>query len=271
LADSYISVIDCFGIESPIATELRRLLHGLKRMQEKEDLKAILFTSATGSEGKSTVSCLLGVTAARKGYKTLVVDCDLRRPTVHKLFALERRHGMVEVLSEGLHIKSAIKKTSLDNLDIITAGKAAPQPTELFDPRAIGKLIHDLKFYYDYVFVDAPPVIPVSDPMLLAQELDAAILVVKAGGTPREVVKRATEILTTNNSNLLGIVLNNVKGSLPYYYDYSHYNYNYEQSPEDRRSVRKGPKSGPDSGPGKETRSDRADKSDPRSKKQTSR
>jgi protein-tyrosine kinase len=224
-----LPLIDYYSLESPVATEFRRLLHSFQKKARETELKSILFTSAITSEGKSTVASLMSITAAYKGHKTLLIDCDLRRPSLHRLFALERNRGMSEVLYSGDEIKSVIKKTSLDNLDIITAGKAVAHPTELFDSRVIGGLVHELKFYYDFVFVDTPPVIPVSDPMLLAQEMDGAVLIVKAGSTAREVTKRAADILTSSQINLLGVVLNNVKGSLPYYYDYSHYNYDYSQ------------------------------------------
>ena len=227
MAREYLPIIDYYSLESPIATELRRLLHNLRSIQRERELKSILLTSATTGEGKSTVSSLLAITAAKKGMKTLLIDCDLRRPTVHKLFAVDRRHGMVEILSEGVPPKGVIKRTALENLDLITAGQAVPHPTELFDSKAIGSFTNELKFYYDLIIVDTPPVIPVSDPMMLAQELDGALLVVKAGATAREVVARAVDIMSANSANLLGVVLNNVKGSLPYYYDYSHYHYDY--------------------------------------------
>ncbi len=256
----YVPIIDHYSMESPVATELRRLLHNLEKCQGKPELKSILFTSATTAEGKSTVCSLLGITAAVKGHKTLVMDCDMRRPTLHRLFGMEREHGMVEVLSGEVEMKGVIKKTALENLDVVTAGKATPQPTELFDARTIGGLVNELKFYYDYIFIDTPPVIPVSDPMLLAQETDGAILVIKVGATAREVVRRASEIMGNSQTNLLGVVLNNVKGSLPYYYDHSHYHYEYSQSiggrktsgkkQGSRKSSRNGTESGANRKPG---------------------
>jgi len=225
------SIDQDFARESPLATEFRRLFHSIQRSQQKSDLKSILVTSAVTSEGKSTICSCLSITAARKGHKTLLIDCDLRRPSLHRLFGLERDRGLVEVLAEGLPVKSAIRKSSVENLDIITAGRVAPSPSELFDSRQIGAIVGELKFYYDYAFVDAPPVIPVSDPMLLAQELDGVILVVKAGSTPREVVQRAVEIMKNNSARVLGVVLNNARGTMPYYYNYSHYNYQYSPLP----------------------------------------
>jgi len=234
MARNDISIIDQYSLESPIATEVRRLLHNVYARRSEPELKSLMITSATTGEGKSTTCALIAITAAKKNIKTLLIDCDLRRPSLHRLFGFDRADGLVEVLADGLAIRKLIKRTSLDHLDIITAGKAWPHPTELFDARVIGSLVKDLKFYYDLIIIDTPPVIPVSDPMLLAQELDGALLVVKAGETPREVARRATEIMTANNTNLLGVVLNNARGSLPYYYDYTRYNYDYQESPSRR-------------------------------------
>lgn len=129
--------------------------------------------------------------------------------------------------------KSVIRKTSLDKFDVISAGRAVSNPSELFDSRAIGNIITEMKFYYDLIVVDSPPVIPVSDPMMLAQEVDGVILVVKAGETQREVVTRATDILRTQSRKLLGVVMNNMNGQLPFYYDYSRYGYDYAPRPQD--------------------------------------
>jgi capsular exopolysaccharide synthesis family protein len=235
MAREYVPIIDYYSTESPVATELRRLLNNLRKRNAQPELKSILLTSATTGEGKSTVTALLAITAARKGCRVLLMDCDLRRPTLHKLFATDRRSGLAEALSENIPLKSVVKKTALDNLDLVTAGAVTPHPTELFDSKAIGAMVNEQKFYYDYIFIDSPPIIPVSDPMLLAQEVDGALLVVKAGATPREVLIRASNIMTSNQNNLLGVVMNNVKGSLPYYYDYSHYHYDYSIKPADKR------------------------------------
>lgn len=227
MARSKIAITECFGNESPIATEYRRLFQNLRQTENQAELKSILITSAVTGEGKSTVSSLLSITAARKGHRTLLIDCDIRRPSIHALFQLNRRDGLAEIILDGASSKNAIKKTSLSELDVITAGKATPHPSELFDTQAIGDLIGELKFYYDYLILDTPPVIPVSDPMLLAQLVDGVLLVVKAGSTARQVASRAVSIMTTNRAKVLGVVLNNASNSLPYYYDHTHYNYDY--------------------------------------------
>jgi capsular exopolysaccharide synthesis family protein len=228
-----VSVIDYFNMETDFATEFRRLLHNIKTAKADQEIKAIMLTSAMLSEGKSTVAVFLALTAARKGTKTLLLDADLRRPTVHRYFGQNRENGLAEILAGDAISKNMIRKTSLDKLDIIAAGRAVSNPSELFDSRAIGNLITEMKFYYDLIVVDSPPVIPVSDPMLLAQEVDGVLMVVKAGETQREVVRRATEILRSQSRKLLGVVMNNMDGHLPYYYDYSSYGYDYAPRPQD--------------------------------------
>ncbi len=231
-----LSIIDSFDHEAPFATEFRRLLHKVVNAQSESELKSLLISSALLSEGKSTVCSLLGITAAlHKGLRTLVMDCDIRRPCIHKLFRLERGHGMAEILAEGFSPRDAIRKTGVDKLDVITCGSDYTSPTELFDAEAIGTLIEEMKFHYDLVLVDAAPALPVSDPMLLAPKVDGILLVVKAGATQREIVQRAVEILDGGRKTIVGVVLNNMNHILPYHYDYRYYGYQY-----DRKSSRPG-------------------------------
>jgi capsular exopolysaccharide synthesis family protein len=224
-----VPITEHFNLESPLATEYRRLLQNIKRTESKGEMKAILVTSSVTGEGKSTISSLLAITAARKGHRTILIDCDIRRPAIHRLFQMERFNGLVDIIGDGVSYKDVIRKTSIELLDVITAGKATPHPSEMFNTGVLDTLFRELKFYYDYVIVDSPPVIPVSDPMLLAHFVDGVILVIKAGETAREVALRAVDIMTTNRANVLGVVLNNSRNSLPYYYDYSHYHYDYSQ------------------------------------------
>jgi capsular exopolysaccharide synthesis family protein len=230
MARPSVPIIECFNLESPLATEYRRLLQNLRKIDTPVELKSIMLTSSIVGEGKSTISSLLAITAAHKGQKTILVDCDVRRPAIHRLFQLERTRGLVEIISEGVSYKDVVRKTSLDNLDIITSGKVTAHPSELFNTALIDALFGELKFYYDLLIIDSPPVLPVSDPMLLSQSVDGVILVIKAGDTAREVAVRAVEIMRSNRANILGVVLNNARNRLPYYYDYSHYHYDYSQS-----------------------------------------
>ncbi len=224
------SIIDAFALESPFATEFRRLLQKVEQAGYGTELKSLMVTSAMLSEGKSTVCAFLGITAAmHKGIKTLIVDCDLRRPSIHRLFVMDRRPGMGEILSEGYAPADAIRKTSIDKLDLLLAGSQHDEPTRLFDAESISVLIEDLKAAYDLIIIDTAPVLPVSDPMLLAPKLDAALMVVKAGSTQQDVVVRALDILGPSRNRLLGVVMNNMNAALPYQYDYRYYGYEYKQ------------------------------------------
>lgn len=229
MARPQVSVIDFFNLESGVATEFRRLLHNLQGLARDREIKSILVTSSMLSEGKSTVCAFLALTAAKKGLKTLLIDSDLRRPTLHKLFVLNREPGLSEVLSDGLLARNVVRKTSLSSLDIITAGKPHPVPAELFDAAAIGRVISEMKFYYDLIITDCAPVIPVSDPMLLSHEVDGVLFVVKAGSTQKDIAVRAKDILASSTNRILGVVLNNSDDSLPYYYSHEYYAYDYRQ------------------------------------------
>lgn len=227
-----LSVIDVFDLESPYVTEFRRLLSRMLSSKGEREVKSILLTSAMLSEGKSTVCTFLALTAARKkGLRTLIIDADMRRPSINKFFGLSDKPGLAEVLIDGYNTREAINKTAIDKLDILTAGGRCPNPTEVFDAEVIGTLINEMKFYYDLVLVDCAPILPVSDPMLLAPKVDGILLVVKAGTTQKEVVQRAIQIIGPQRDNILGVALNNMNHSLPYYYDYSYYHYDYQQKP----------------------------------------
>lgn len=230
MAKSKLALSDLFSLEAPFAMELRRLLAHLRSQERFPDLKTILVTSSTLDEGKSTFCTFLAMTAARKGQKTLLIDADLRRPTLHHNFATSREGGLSEILSDGANVKSTIRKTPFDLLDLITAGKAVAEPADIFDHKAIGLLATEMKFYYDLILIDCAPVIPVSDPMLLAHEVDGTLMVVKAGSTQRDLAKRAAEILVSSGGRVLGVVVNNMAGVLPSQYDYSRYDYRYPQS-----------------------------------------
>lgn len=223
------NLVDYYDQESAYATEFRRLLHNINGAVNGVETKTILITSAMLAEGKSTIASFLALTAARqKKRKTLIVDCDIRRPTLHLLFGVPRENGVIEALTEGKKSKDLIKKTSEPNLDIMTAGKAIQQPTGIFDSRAIHGMLEEVRFYYDLILIDCAPVLPVSDPMLLAADMDGVILVIKAGATQREVAKRASDLLQNQNARFLGVVLNNLSNILPYYYSDSYYGYEYK-------------------------------------------
>jgi len=236
--------------ESAHATEFRRLLHRLRNGNgdNGDDMKSLLVTSSVLSEGKSTTCSFLAMTAAHhKGLKTLLIDSDLRRPNLHNHFQTMREPGLVEVLVGHANAADVIRHTEIENLDIITSGKHCSNPADVFHPQVISKAIDELKFFYDLIIVDSAPLVPVSDPMLLAPLVDAILLVVRAGSTQKEIVERALDILGNSRSKVRGVALNNMTNALPYYYDYSHYGYQYHTQDESnsKKSSRPEPKPHP--------------------------
>ncbi|MGH7595174.1 MAG: CpsD/CapB family tyrosine-protein kinase [bacterium] len=217
-----------FVDESPGANEFRRLYSKLKNLYGAADMKNFLVTSSMMSEGKSTTSALLACTIARyRNNKTILVDCDLRRPRVHQLFGVPKEEGVADVLNGDRKLDTCFKRTSIENLRLLTAGSIVDNPTELFNSSRLRDLFSEIKFYFDTVIVDSPPVIPVTDTLILSPEMDGALMVVKAGETHKEVVKRAADMMRNAGFNILGVIVNNQKSVLPYYYDQSYYGYKY--------------------------------------------
>ncbi|UCD93953.1 MAG: CpsD/CapB family tyrosine-protein kinase [Candidatus Zixiibacteriota bacterium] len=225
-----LSVIDFFDIESPESNEFRRVLHNLNGAPiGGGERRAVLVTSAMLSEGKSLICSFLAMTSARfKNRKTLLIDFDLRRPMIHKLFSVNLQNGVSDILTEGIASRNVIKQTALENLDLLTAGKVMSNPSELLSSTAIHRIIEEMKFYYELILVDSPPLLPVLDPMILLEEMDGVLIVVKAGETQRDIVVRARDILAAQKDKVVGVVVNNLKQSLPYHYNYGYYGYHHK-------------------------------------------
>ena len=226
-----ISIQDIYDPESPETTEFRRILHNLNKSKKGGDKQVVLITSATLSEGKSLTSSFLAMTSASyKNDKTLLIDFDLRRPSIHRLFNLKREIGVAEIIADGLAPKKAVKPSQMDKLDILTAGKPVASTSEVIKGPSVHRIIEEMKFYYDTIIVDSPPLIPVMDTLIFVEEFDAVLLVIKAGTTQKAVVSRAREILASQNGKLVGVIMNNLKKTLPYYYDHHYYGYHYKSS-----------------------------------------
>jgi protein-tyrosine kinase len=225
------TVLDFYDMESPEATELRRLLRNINNSENGSEKRTLLVTSSVLSEGKSIIASLLAITAARhKRKKTLLIDFDLRRPTVHKLYGVSIEKGIADILIDGVSARSVIKNTSVERLDIITAGRILTNASEYIDGAGVHRIMEEMKFYYDLILVDSPPLVPVMDPLILLDELDGAVMVIKAGATQKSVVSRACDLLATQKGKFVGVVVNNLNQALPYYYDYSYYGYSNKPS-----------------------------------------
>jgi capsular exopolysaccharide synthesis family protein len=165
------SIISFYDRESPEATEFRRLYSNIRGLDG--NLKTVMITSSMVEEGKSLISSFLALTIAENTrQKILLLDSDLRRPMINVLFKLPLENGLSDLLEGKSKIPDLMKTTPVPELKIITAGKVTGSPTGILNPIKLHEVFDELKFYFDYIVVDAPPVIPVSDPLIIANEVD---------------------------------------------------------------------------------------------------
>ncbi|MCB9784421.1 MAG: CpsD/CapB family tyrosine-protein kinase [Candidatus Omnitrophica bacterium] len=187
-------------------------------------LKTLLVTSTRPSEGKTAIMTNLAVTFAQKGEQTLLVDCDLRRPSLHRHLDLNRSPGLSNILMGDLPWRQALQETDMPNLWVLTAGDLTVNPSELLSSRQMRDLIDEFSMNYDRVLFDMSSVLAVTDSAILGSVVDGVILVVKAYKTPRSYIQQAIEIMHNVGSNMVGVVFNQVRryGSAYYYYYYYH-------------------------------------------------
>lgn len=228
---AFTEISKWYDEESLLSTEFRRLHTKLRHLNPGKDIRNLLVTSATLGEGKSTIAAILAITISKyRDTNTLLIDCDLRRPRAHKLFGIERANGFSDVAFKKKSIKSVLKDTFIPKLKVLTSGELTDKPAEIFNLPSIKELFAECRFYFDAIVVDTAPTIPVSDTLVLSSETDGALVVVKAGKTPREMVKRAVDTMKDAGINILGVVLNNTENVLPYYYNYQNDYYQYSKT-----------------------------------------
>jgi capsular exopolysaccharide synthesis family protein len=192
----------------------------------EREKKTILVTSAGPSEGKSLTASNLAITIAKAGSKTLLIDADFRRPSIHRIFGVSKGTGYSNMIVGKAGLDDAMRKTDIPNLDVITSGHIPPNPAELFGSESMRKTIDLLKEKYDHIIFDSPPVLGATDPVILSTEVDMVLMVIRAGKTAREVIRRSTDQLNDVGAKLAGAVLNDIKvGKESYYY----YRYSYSQ------------------------------------------
>jgi capsular exopolysaccharide synthesis family protein len=192
--------------------------------------RRILVTSARPEEGKTCVAVNLAITLAQMGKRVVLIDADLRRPRLHRIFGLEIAPGLTNFLTGHADLPSIIHGVLPDKvptLDLITSGPVPPNPVELIDSREMKGVLDELGRTYDFVIADAPPSLGFADVPLLSREMGGILLVVKCGATPRKLVKQAADYLIRLRAKVLGVILNQVdeKGHGYYYSYYSYYGY----------------------------------------------
>ncbi|MBO7435665.1 polysaccharide biosynthesis tyrosine autokinase [bacterium] len=192
-------------------------------------IKVMVITSSAMSEGKTTTAANIAEVMAAAGDKVLLIDADMRRPRVHKIFGEDNDGGLSAYLVGMKNVDELTRKTTMPNLNIINSGHTPPVPVELLNSPRLGELVKWARDNYDRVIIDAPPYMVVTDSAIIAQHTDAALLVANGDRTPREQVKNCLAQLKKINVNVLGIILNNVDISRGGYYRYG-YTYSYYRS-----------------------------------------
>ncbi|WP_203641084.1 CpsD/CapB family tyrosine-protein kinase [Levilactobacillus andaensis] len=211
-----------------ISEQFKTIRTNIEFSSVDKKLNSILFTSSEPSEGKSTVSNNMAVTWADQGTRVILVDADLRRPTVHRTFDSSNRNGLTTYLSGNIDLESVIQQTMVQNLSVITSGPVPPNPSELLGSERMSTLLAELIEKFDLVIVDAPPVNTVTDAQLLATRVDGTVLVVPQGIADKNGVRRAKQLLETVHANILGAVMNRVTASKSTgYYGGNYYGGNY--------------------------------------------
>jgi capsular exopolysaccharide synthesis family protein len=219
-------MLDDFDINAPHVTEVRRLLQTLARQDAAQAHKVYMMASAGRSEGKSTVCALLAIISAKIFHKrTLVIDGDMRRPTLHYLLGLPQRPGLFDALHGHQPLEIVIRPTPISTLYAITSGRPTGSIGEAYDDDEFAALIESVRPKYDLIFIDAAPVVPVVEPLLMAEHVDSVLVVAMAGRTPLMLVRRMRQLIEPILPKVSGVVLNNAVEGLPYYYDYRYYGY----------------------------------------------
>jgi len=202
------------------------IFHSTKDSQDK----VIQITSAEPGDGKSTTSANLAIAIAQSGKKVLLIDADLRRPTMHTLFALPQDIGLTDVLLSEVEWYSAVRTTRLENLSILTAGLCPSNPAELLSSPRLPEMLQAARVSYDVIIIDTPPILAVSDPAIISPHIDGLILVVRMGKNKRAAAERARETIDAHGIRLYGVIINDVDYSTDDSVAYSQYDKYYDAS-----------------------------------------
>ncbi|MGX7393436.1 CpsD/CapB family tyrosine-protein kinase [Carnobacterium mobile] len=215
------SLITLTRPSSVIAEQFRTIRTNIQFSMVDNDLQTMIVTSAGPGAGKSTISANLAVTFAMQGKRVLLVDADMRKPTVHKTFRLTNSDGLTTLLTErNISIGDIAHRTPTEGLFVITSGIIPPNPSELLASKRMDQLMKEFEELFDLIIFDMPPVIAVTDAQIMASKVDGTIFVINKGGADKEMVLKSKEFLEMVDANIIGAIFNRVEllGDNYYYY-----------------------------------------------------
>ena len=222
--------VKIFSIENPksvVSEAFRTLRTNIQYSNIDKKIKTIVVTSSKTREGKSTVSANLAYSIAESGKRVLIIDCDLRKPVVHKILKISNTAGLTNVLIGESKLSEVLQVLNgKDNMHILCSGPIPPNPAELLGSNRMKDLLEFVKESYDMIILDSPPIGLVTDSAIISTLADGTILVIDTGETEIDVAIHAKELLDKVNARIIGVVLNKIPIKGNKYYNYSYYQYN---------------------------------------------
>jgi succinoglycan biosynthesis transport protein ExoP len=209
------------SLKQTFFTEAYRILRtNIHFFNLDKPLQIIMVTSPNPLEGKTTVAANLAIALTKLDKRILLMDCDLRRPAIHEALRLNNDRGLSYHLADCIHYKDILHVTEISNLEVITGGPKAPNPSELLASNRMKMLLEELRRDFDMIIIDAPPILPVTDTVVLSSVVDGILLVVRHGKSSQDSLRQARDILEKVSSHILGVVINRipVKDNPGYHY-----------------------------------------------------
>lgn len=204
------SIVTLHKNRAPISEAFRGIRTALFFSCQQSSVKVLQVTSPVPGDGKSTIAANIAVSIAQSGRRVCLVDCDFRRPRVAKIFGLESDIGFVQVIGGKVELQDAIQQTTIENLSALTCGRRPANPAELLSSELFGDLVSKLRLQFDFVIIDTPPMLAVSDPANVASHVDGVLLTIRLRRNLRPIASRAAQMLHSINANMVGVVVNGI-------------------------------------------------------------
>jgi capsular exopolysaccharide synthesis family protein len=212
-------IVSFYDTQSPVSEQYRTLRTNIQSINPSKPVKVIAITSSIHGEGKTITAVNLAISIARDldKKKILLIDGDLRRARISKYLGFKAESGLSDLLSNGANVDESLVNIGIENLTVLPAGKVPHNPAELLGSLKTRTLLNALRPKYDYVIIDTPPVIPVTDAMLIGAQTDGVVMVIQTGRTQKGIIKHSESLLKQAQAKILGYILTNVQYHIPEY------------------------------------------------------